>query len=103
MMARFKFLSYNTEPGVGCGTLLAFQTVLLYLGAFIHIWTVFVALIEGGIIPAVASLIMPLFAEVYWFFAISSTTGTVLNPYSTAVLFFFTGCSCMDSGNILFH
>lgn len=88
MMARFKFYSYNNASGLGCGTLVAFQTIMLFLGVFIHLWTFFVALIEGGIISAVASLVMPIFAEVYWFFAIWSTTGTVLNPYSTIVLIF---------------
>ena len=54
-------------------------------GIGIHLWTIIIALMNGGIIMAGLTLIFPFVAEAYWFFDAIGTTGTWFNTYCVAI------------------
>ena len=53
-----------------------------------HIWTVILAYHHSGIISAIITALLPVFAEIFWLLSICFSTGTLFNIYSLAVMCF---------------
>jgi len=56
------------------------------LSAIIHIWTIVIAFAAEGLIGALITFTLPGIAELFWFFTVWSTLGTIVNFYCLAIL-----------------
>ena len=74
------------RQGTSCALVGAGYLVLSILGIVIHVWTILIAFSTGGLISAGITLIIPVVAQIYWFIAVWSATGTIVNPYCLAIL-----------------
>lgn len=68
------------------GTLMVFGNYVA--GVALHLYTILVAFKVSGFIAAGLALVLPFFAEAYWFIAFWWKMGTVLNGYSFYVLLY---------------
>ncbi|HOO57261.1 MAG TPA: hypothetical protein PLN69_10585 [bacterium] len=47
----------------------------------IHLWTIVLAMVNGGVLHALVSLPLPLVSWIYWVIYIFKTSGTLATPY----------------------
>lgn len=60
--------------------------IVLWIGGVaIHVWTIIIAYMSGGIISAVVTAIMPIISQIYWVFRSINLSGVILNKYSFTV------------------
>lgn len=65
----------------GCGAQIG-AFVIYGLGLVIHLLTSIIAYGESGLIGAVVTFCLPVFAELFWTVRISMIRGTILNAYT---------------------
>ena len=70
----------------GCALFGAGYFVMVLLGAVIHVWTIVIAYETSGLPAAVLALILPILAQIYWFFDVMSASGTIANSYCLSIL-----------------
>ena len=75
--------------------------VMLLLGIVVHVWTVVIAYEASGVAAAVLALIMPILAQIYWFFDVMSASGTIVNVYCLSVLAFFALLGVFSLGSVV--
>lgn len=75
----------DIKKGAGCFLAGSAYLILSILGIIIHVLTIVIAFLSGGIISATLSLILPVLAQLYWGFRIWSATGTFFNLYCLAL------------------
>lgn len=72
-------------------------------GAIVHLWTIIVAFIEGGVYYAIPTALLPCIAWIYWFVEVINRTGTVMNPYCiTNIIMYPLCCGVIIFGAKLF-
>lgn len=69
-----------------CDSLLCFVFILAAFA--IHLWTFIIAIDLRGILGGI--LFLPVIAQMYWFFVMARVTGTLGNPFSLAIIAFFS-------------
>ena len=76
----------SVRENAGCAFLGASQLILSILGAVIHVWTIIIAFTIKGLFAAVATLVVPVLSQMYWFFKIGSNVGYTNNFYCMAII-----------------
>ena len=54
----------------------------------IYFYTIYIAYVSSGIIAAIISAAMPVFANVYWMYEITMDTGDLMNNYNLVHVIF---------------
>lgn len=70
--------------GASLGSLFSIMAVIL--GLVLHLWTVGVAYNFSGIIGAIVSFCLPVFAQIFWFIWVWVKISNLFNPFCMAVL-----------------
>jgi hypothetical protein len=60
--------------------------VMSLLGVILYVWSIGIALSAVGIIAAVATALLPPFAQIYWGIALWTSVGAPSHPYCVALL-----------------
>ncbi len=80
--------------------------VLVLLGFFIHLSTVWIAFSahDGARawVVAVLSAVIPAVPEIYWAFFVASRAGTLMHPYVLAIIGYPVACALFLLGGWLF-
>ena len=75
---------------IGAGTAgvlgFIFYCIAGLLGTAIHVWTIIIAFLMGGLFLAIISTFFPVLAQIYWGIKVWAYTGTFLNYYCLALL-----------------
>jgi hypothetical protein len=65
--------------------LLFFPTILL--GLVVHFWSTIIAFTEAGVLPAIATFLLPVLSQIYWLVVVAGEQG-LLAPFSILVMIF---------------
>jgi hypothetical protein len=76
----------NVFIGAGAVMGVIFYLIIGITGLLIHLWTIIISLTESGIVGALATLVFPGLAEIYWAIVAWSMTGTFANTYTLTVV-----------------
>jgi hypothetical protein len=76
------------EPRVrmGCAVAGLSYFFVFAAGLAIYIWTIDIAYRSAGILGAVLSVFLPVFAQIFWGVKFWMDTGTIFNPYCMVVI-----------------
>lgn len=77
-MKVFRVLAYIVMYGCGITAGL--------LGIYIYVVSILGANHDGGIVAAIATAVLPPFAQIYWLIVNWTASGTMTSPYSIACL-----------------
>ncbi len=85
-------------------------------GVVMHIWTIIMAFVEGGVYCAILTALLPCISWIYWFVKIINNTGTVMNLYCIASIIMYSlffgmffigtkmlGCDSVDNNETIVH
>jgi hypothetical protein len=89
--------------GAGIAILGIAGFVAWILAAIIHVWTVVIAFMSGGLVSAVITLLLPVLSQIYWGFVIFSATGTIFNTYCLALVAYVVLWGILLLGSLLFN
>ena len=81
----------EVKEKIGCAIAGLLMPIMWILGMVIHIWTIIIAYAFGGLLAAIITLVVPVFAQIYWMIRTWVYVGTFFNLYCLAIAAYAIG------------
>lgn len=76
----------SVQENVGCALAGTAYAIVSVLGIIIHVWTIILAFMVKGFFAAIITFILPVLAQIFWFFKVGANVGYTNNSFCIAIM-----------------